>query len=81
MLEELEVWDDCEDWDAWVDWDDWEEEDEDEETTAGLRWDSRLPSSDCSDRYGAGRGRGGREREKLRLGTDGDESPLRFGRA
>lgn len=46
MLEELEVWED---------WEDWEEEGE-EETTAGLRWDRRLLSSDCSDRYGAGEG-------------------------
>lgn len=56
MLEELEVW---EFWEDWLDWEDEEvevDEDEEEEveTTAGLRWDRRLPSSDCSDRYGAG---------------------------
>lgn len=38
MLEELEVW---------------EEDEEEEEAAAGLRWDRREPSKDCSDRYGA----------------------------
>lgn len=68
MLEELEVWE------VWEDWEDWEEV---EETTAGLRWDRRLPSSDCSDRYGAVRG--GRKGKKWRLGTDGDVAPLGLG--
>lgn len=39
VLEELEVW----------------EEEEEDEATAGLRWDSRELSKDCSDRYGAER--------------------------
>lgn len=67
MLEELEVW---EFWEDWLDWEDEDEEVEEEveevETTAGLRWDRRLLSSDCSDRYGAAWGQG----KKLRLGTD-----------
>lgn len=53
MLEELEVW---EFWEAWLDWDDddvMEEAAVAAATTAGLRWERRLPSSDCSDRYGA----------------------------
>lgn len=41
MLEELEVWEEDED------------EEEEEEAAAGLRWDRRVPSKDCSDRYGA----------------------------
>lgn len=41
MLEELEVWEEDED------------EEEEEEAAAGLRWDRREPSKDCSDRYGA----------------------------
>lgn len=40
MLEELEVWEE-------------EVEDKEEEAAAGLRWDRREPSKDCSDRYGA----------------------------
>lgn len=36
----------------------WEEEGE---ATAGLRWDSRELSKDCSDRYGAERGEGQKE--------------------
>lgn len=33
----------------------WEEEEDDDKATAGLRWDSRELSKDCSDRYGAER--------------------------
>lgn len=42
MLEELEVWEEED-----------EDEEEEEEAAAGLRWDRREPSKDCSDRYGA----------------------------